>query len=234
MGAPQAEIKAIVPTTSLNGDPDTIKTQRDQASDKGLVQKIQFAPGRVLPMPLPPIAIPGTVENENFVKSVEDLGKSAAQRLEDALKAIDRALHAQKADKPLKPDPKISPSDQATTPTGPEDPNDTESPTVQSDSFELTRPQRGAVTKVDNIISNGAKEHDFEGVVRELEGESTGFDHVTEMKNNVRGLRDALGSIRGSLANPNLTPAARSQLEAALERGQNVLDRMQNALAGKR
>ena len=52
---------------------------------------------------------------------------------------------------------------------------------------ELTRPQQGAVAKVDNIIGNGAKEHNFDGVAKELRGETTGFDHVTEMRNNVAG-----------------------------------------------
>jgi hypothetical protein len=98
----------------------------------------------------------------------------------------------------------------------------------------LTRPQQGAVSKVDNIISNGAKEHDFEGVVKELAGQNTGYDHVTEMRNNVCGLRDALNSIRGSLANPNLTGDARGKLEAALKRGESTLNRMQDALSGKR
>ena len=98
----------------------------------------------------------------------------------------------------------------------------------------LTRPQQGAVSKVDNIISNGAKEHDFEGVVKELAGQNTGYDHVTEMRNNVRGLRDAVNSIRGSLANPNLTGDARGKLEAALKRGESTLNRMQDALTGKR
>ena len=98
----------------------------------------------------------------------------------------------------------------------------------------LTRPQQGAIAKVDNIIGNGAKEHDFEGVARELRGEITGYDHVTEMRNNVRGLCLALGSIRGSLANPNLASESRNQLEAALERGRRTLDRMQAVLAGDR
>ncbi len=95
----------------------------------------------------------------------------------------------------------------------------------------LTRPQQGAVTKIDNIIKNGAKEHDFLGVTKELQGEDTGYDHVTEMKNNVRGLRDALASIRGSLNNPHMPPDVRKYMEDALERGQAVLDRMQRALS---
>jgi len=98
----------------------------------------------------------------------------------------------------------------------------------------LTRAQQGAVNKVDNIIKNGAKDHDFEGVTKELQGETTGYDHVTEMRNNVRGLRDALASIRGGLENPNLAPEARSQLEAAQGRGQAMLAKMQNALGGNR
>ena len=131
---PRLESEAFAPSTLLHSDSHTTETQRDQTSGDDVVQKIQFAPGRMrpVPVPLPPVAIPGTVENEGFVRSAEDfirstedLAKSAARRLEDALKAIDKALHAQKADEPPKPKgpEKISPSSEATTPTGPEDPD---------------------------------------------------------------------------------------------------------------
>ncbi len=83
---------------------------------------------------------------------------------------------------------------------------------------DLTRPQRVAVDKVRNIIANGSKAHDFLGVEKELAGKSTGYDHVTEMRNNVRGLLDALGSIRGSLANPTMTADVRLYLESVLRR----------------
>ncbi len=139
--AQRAEGEAAPPPTSQTGGSDVMDIQRGQASGEGLVQNIQFAPGRVLPVPLPPIAIPGTIENENFVKSVEDLGRSAAQRLEDALKAIDKALHAQKTDEPPKPNPKISPSGEATTPTGPEDPDGDPTQPSQQDLARQESPQ---------------------------------------------------------------------------------------------
>ncbi len=97
----------------------------------------------------------------------------------------------------------------------------------------LTRPQRGAVEKVRNIIANGSKAHDFLGVEKELAGEQTGYDHVTEMRNNVRGLMDALGSIRGSLSNPTLPADVRRYLAGALAEGEAVLARMQRALDGR-
>ena len=92
---------------------------------------------------------------------------------------------------------------------------------TSANSAGLTRPQLGSIGKIDNIIQNGAKAHDFLGVTKEIRGEVTGYDHVTEMKNDVRGLRDAISSIQGSLNNPNLSPAARSELAAAATKGQN-------------
>jgi len=97
----------------------------------------------------------------------------------------------------------------------------------------MTRSQQGAVAKIDNIVRNGAQEHDFAGVAKELRGEHTGYDHVTEMGNNVRGLCYALASIAGSLGNPTLAQDVRAELEAASLRGQVVLSRMRGVLAGR-
>jgi len=90
------------------------------------------------------------------------------------------------------------------------------------------------VDKVRNIICNGSKPHDFLGVERELAGEDTGYDHVTEMHNNVRGLLDALGSIRGSLTNPTLPADVRRHLESVRAEGEAILARMQRTLAAAR
>lgn len=111
---------------------------------------------------------------------------------------------------------------------GSPDPNDPNG----RDNDGLTRAQRQAIKKVDNVINNNALPHDFEGVENEMAGRATGFDHVTEMRQSVRALQDAAKSLEGSLQNPNLSEAARGQISQALARANSMLGRMTSALGG--
>lgn len=97
----------------------------------------------------------------------------------------------------------------------------------------LTRAQQQATKKIENIISNNAKPHDFAGVRNELKGVETGFDHVTEMKNSVTGLKDAVKSLQGSLNNPNLTTGQRTAIEGTVKRATETMDKMKGALSGE-
>lgn len=58
-----------------------------------------------------------------------------------------------------------------------------------SESMSLPPHLQNAVNRVVNIGENNAEYKDFIGAVRELNGIKTGFDHVTEMENNISGLR---------------------------------------------
>jgi hypothetical protein len=97
----------------------------------------------------------------------------------------------------------------------------------------LNPKQARKVQKISNIISNNALPKDFSGVAAELKGIKTGFDHITEMKQSVRGLKEATKSIKGSLNNPSLDPQARTQLQNAYDIGSSMLGKMQRALQGK-
>lgn len=97
----------------------------------------------------------------------------------------------------------------------------------------LTRAQQTATKKIDNIINNNAKPHDFEGVRKELQGIKTGFDHVTEMKNSVKALGGAIKSLQGSLNNPNLTSRQRAAIESTLKRANETFQKMKDTLNGK-
>ena len=110
------------------------------------------------------------------------------------------------------------------TPDGPDDDDNRKDP--------LTGSQRNAIKKVDNVINNNAKPHDFEGVRNELAGRLTGYDHVTEMRNSVRALEDATRSLDGSLRNPYLSSEARSEILSAYTRGRDTLNMMRAALGG--
>jgi hypothetical protein len=89
-----------------------------------------------------------------------------------------------------------------------------------------------AMRRIDNIISNNAKPHDFEGVRNELNGIRTGFDHVTEMRNSLRGLKESLKTIEGSLNNPNLTRLQRRTLSKYADKARKTIEKMEDALRG--
>lgn len=122
------------------------------------------------------------------------------------------------------------PEGQSASPNGPDDPR------LQDP---LTRAQRTDVNKIRNVEKNHAKPHDFEGVSKELGGVQIPrpggghYNHVKEMQNSVRALEEALPGIRGSLRNPNLSSAARAELESAYADGQQLLNRMRSALSGQ-
>lgn len=93
-----------------------------------------------------------------------------------------------------------------------------------------TNAQQARINAIDNIIKNNAKPHDFEGVQKELQGIKTGYDYVTEMEQSVRGLEKATEALQKSLQNPNLDASVRSEIESAVQRGQDVLNAMNKTL----
>jgi RHS repeat-associated protein len=94
----------------------------------------------------------------------------------------------------------------------------------------LTRPMNSAINTIRNIMRNNATVGDFVGAARESRGISTGFDHVTEMGNSMRGLSSALRSIAGSLRNPNLAPEVRASLQAWRRAAEVTLRQMRRVL----
>ncbi|MDI9272375.1 polymorphic toxin type 28 domain-containing protein [Stenotrophomonas sp. PFBMAA-4] len=97
---------------------------------------------------------------------------------------------------------------------------------VSSRVAALTRPQQQAIRKINNIVDNNAKPHDFEGVAKNLRGIETGFDHVTEMQNSLKGLSSAAKSLRGSLSNPSLSRGQRARIQRALDRADENIGKM--------
>jgi RHS repeat-associated protein len=95
---------------------------------------------------------------------------------------------------------------------------------------QLTGPQATAITRVQNVLSNNSFFKDFLGVLREVRGQSTGFDHITEMRNSVVALGRSINTLKGSLQNPNLSPAAQRVLENQLRVAERNRDAMQRTL----
>jgi RHS repeat-associated protein len=92
--------------------------------------------------------------------------------------------------------------------------------------------QRTAIKKINDVITNNAKPHDYEGVRKEVKGISTGYNHVEEMENSVKALNKAIKSLQGSLKNPNLPKQQRDALSRVLERARIQRDKMKDALSG--
>jgi hypothetical protein len=59
---------------------------------------------------------------------------------------------------------------------------------------------------------------------------STGFDHVTEMRQSVVALGRSINTLKGSLQNPNLSPAAQRVLENQLRVAERNREAMQRTL----
>jgi RHS repeat-associated protein len=98
----------------------------------------------------------------------------------------------------------------------------------------LTRSQQQAIKKINNIVDNNAKPHDFDGVAKELRGIETGFDHVTEMQNSLKGLSSAAKSLRGSLNNPSLSRGQRVRIQRTLDKADENIAKMKETLGGGR
>ena len=104
----------------------------------------------------------------------------------------------------------------------------------------MTPAQLKNTSKVDNIIANNAKPHDFEGVRKEISGQISGinpatgqpWNHVKEMQQSVTGLEKSIVSIENSLKNPNLDSNVRIYLNAQLSRAREVSFAMKDALNG--
>jgi RHS repeat-associated protein len=100
----------------------------------------------------------------------------------------------------------------------------------------LTRAQARNLRTIENVIKNNAKPGDFSGVRSELAGKPIPkpggghWDHVTEMEQSVTSLQKSIKGLQESLNNPKLPPEVRTAIEAGIERGQRVLDRMNAAL----
>lgn len=77
----------------------------------------------------------------------------------------------------------------------------------------LGRTATGAINNIRTIITRAGTRGDFVGAAREARGIKTGWDHVTEMRNSMRGLSNAIKSLDGSLRNPNLAPEARGSMQ---------------------
>lgn len=103
---------------------------------------------------------------------------------------------------------------------------------------EILESQERHINKIDNIIEDHAKPHDFSGVAKELAGEPIpkpggGFwDHVGEMKQSVKDLQKHVRALENSLKDPSHSSAVRSYVQEAIDKGKDMISRMRSALSG--
>ncbi len=97
----------------------------------------------------------------------------------------------------------------------------------------LSRAQKRNIEKLNNIITNNLKEHDFSGTLRDLQGNPVPnpkggyWDHLTEMKQSYTGLKDVQNGLEGSLKNPNLDPDIRKFIEEELAKTNYYLKKIE-------
>jgi Bacterial toxin 28 len=65
---------------------------------------------------------------------------------------------------------------------------------------------------------------------RELAGEVTGWDHVTEVRSGMNAMRKIIRSMSGYLENPNLTAELRAGAEQLLKNAQDALRRAEDVI----
>jgi len=86
------------------------------------------------------------------------------------------------------------------------------------------------------VITNNWLSKDYNGVYNEVRGKPTTYDHVTEMKQSVKALQDAIDRLNKSLgykSAKDLNGTARSEIDAAIDRAKSTIDRMSRALGGE-
>ncbi|MEN8376323.1 MAG: RHS repeat-associated core domain-containing protein [Gemmatimonadota bacterium] len=79
-------------------------------------------------------------------------------------------------------------------------------------------------SKLDNLIPITNRLH-LSGAAAELRGVVTGFDHVREVRNAMRGLRRQISRLEGVLGNPHLSDEQREVAERLLGSASKALDR---------
>ena len=97
----------------------------------------------------------------------------------------------------------------------------------------LTPAQQSSVTKLNNIINNNLTPSDFSGTEADLRGNPIPngkggyYDHLTEMKQSLTGLKDIKESLEGSLKNPNLDMQSRQLLQKSLDKTNYYIDKIE-------
>jgi hypothetical protein len=100
----------------------------------------------------------------------------------------------------------------------------------------LEEGQARNIQTVRNIIRDHAKPSDFSGVALERAGGSIPkpgggvFDHVGEMRQSVRNLRDNATRLRNSLKDPSHPPDVRAYVESQIRVADEMIARMEAAL----
>ena len=108
---------------------------------------------------------------------------------------------------------------------------------TQFDLNRLTRSQRRAIDKAENIINHSLKESDLSGALGDLNGQpiikadGTSWNHKKEVQEAYAGLSKELRSLTGSLQNPNLDPNVREFIESECARIKSYMERVEEIFA---
>ena len=100
----------------------------------------------------------------------------------------------------------------------------------------LTKAQRARVDKIDKIIGDHLTDQDIQGLTRDLSRNPVPkprggpWQHFKEVTEAIKGLKNNVRSLQGSLRNPNLDPATRAEIQAAVDKAQNYITRVEQII----
>jgi RHS repeat-associated protein len=100
----------------------------------------------------------------------------------------------------------------------------------------LTNAQRAKVDKIDRIIQDHLTDRDIQGLTRDVSRNPVpkprggSWDHFKEVTEAVKGLKREIQGLNRSLRNPNLDPAARTEIQQAIDKAQNYVTRVENII----
>ena len=101
----------------------------------------------------------------------------------------------------------------------------------------LTDSQKATIDKLDNIVDDHLKDHDFSGTLRDLQGDPVPkpgggyWDHMGEMKDSYRGLQKVKRSLENSLKNPNLSDIDRKLLQQSYDEAVAYINKIEELFA---
>lgn len=106
-------------------------------------------------------------------------------------------------------------------------------PQIGGGANTLTGSQSKNLRKIRNNINNHLTEKDLQALIRELSGnpltKSRGelYNHWREVTNAVKGVKNGIKGLEKALKNPDLAPAARAEMEQAIQEGRSIISRVE-------
>jgi hypothetical protein len=105
-----------------------------------------------------------------------------------------------------------------------------------SSQSKLTKVQQRRIDKIDRIINDHLTEKDIQGLTRDLSANPVpkpgggSWQHLKEVTEALKGLKNEIQGLKGSLRNPRLDPMAANDIQCAIDKAQNYITRVEKII----